>query len=66
MVVVILENADAKLDGLDQNVNSCLAIQDVKNMGNVEMEPVYAHKAGMEDIVLYVSLFSNFQFIFLR
>lgn len=48
------------LAGLVHDASNYHAMRDVKNTDNAEMAPVFAHRAGMDDIVLYVShLFLN-------
>lgn len=59
---VILENAVAIQVGQDLAVNNYLAIQDVKNMDNVVMEPAYAHRVGTVATARYVRL-SSYNFI---
>lgn len=56
-----LENVVAIQVTLDQCAINYRVMLAVPNMDNVKTELVYAHKAGMADIVHYVSVF-NFHF----
>lgn len=53
MVLVVYARkvfADVTKAGLEPDVIKDLAMLDAMNMDNVEMELVFAHKGGMEDI----------------